>query len=398
MRFADRINNLGTETAFAVAARAAEHASTGAVVYPFHLGDLNFKTPATVVEGANKAIRDGKTGYCPNGGIPALRAALAEDANSRRGTRYTADNISVQPGGKPVIGKFLQVVMNPGDEVLCPSPGYPIYESQIEYFGGKVAPYGFITDNTGFRINFDDIEKSITPRTKVLIFNDIHNPTGAACTEAERQRMAELAIRHNLKVLLDEAYFEMRYDGTSKSLASYAGIEDRSVLLYTFSKKFAMTGWRLGAAIGPKPIIDVISRLNVNDESCTNHFVQYAGLAGLTGDQTEPKQIVQGLRERRDLAVSMLNATKGVTCFSPEASFYLYPDVTELMLAKGFGNDYAAFAEDVLVKTGVSFCTRVHFGKPFPSEQRRYIRLAFSGIGCETIKTGLSELQRYAQS
>ena len=398
MRFADRINNLGTETAFAVAARAAEYASTGAVVYPFHLGDLNFKTPATVVEGANKAIRDGKTGYCPNGGIPALRAALAEDANSRRGTNYTADNISVQPGGKPVIGKFLQVVMNPGDEVLCPSPGYPIYESQIEYLGGKVAPYGFITDSTGFRINFDDIEKSITPRTKVLIFNDIHNPTGAACTEAERQRMAELAIRHNLKVLLDEAYFEMRYDGTSKSLASYAGMEDRSVLLYTFSKKFAMTGWRLGAAIGPKPIIDVISRLNVNDESCTNHFVQYAGLAGLTGDQTEPKQIVQGLRERRDLAVSMLNATKGVTCFSPEASFYLYPDVTELMFAKGFGNDYAAFAEDVLVRTGVSFCTRVHFGKPFPSEPRRYIRLAFSGIGCETIKTGLSELQRYAQS
>lgn len=396
MRIADRTRALGTETAFAVAARAASHAATGAAVYPFHLGDLNFRTPGGIVEAAEKAIRDGKTGYCPNGGILPLREALANDVNSRRGTDYTANNVSVQPGGKPVIGKFLQILMNPGDEVLCPSPGYPIYESQIEYLGGVVRPYGFIPGKNGFVIDFEGIEKSITPRTKLLIINDYQNPTGASCTEKERQKLAELAQCHDLAVLLDEAYFEIHYSGTGKSIVSYGDMPQRSVLLYTFSKKFAMTGWRLGAAVGPKQIIDLITKLNVNDESCTNHFVQYAGLAALTGDQSGPKIIIDALRERRDAAVALLNATPGVTCYTPEASFYLYPDVTDLMLAKGFGDDYAAFAEDVLVNTGVSFCTRLHFGTPILGEERRYIRLAYSGIDIAAIKEGLGALKTYA--
>jgi aspartate/methionine/tyrosine aminotransferase len=397
MNIAQRMSRLGTETAFAVAADAARHAATGATVFPFHLGDLNLKTPDNVMEAACRAMYDGKTGYCPNGGVFALREALADDVNSRRGTAYTAGNVSIQPGGKPVIGKFLQVLMNPGDEVLCPSPGYPIYESQIEYFGGTVVPYGFQTDGKGFRINFEDLEKAVTPRTKLLIVNDFQNPTGATCTEAERQRIAELAIRHDMKVLLDEAYFEIRYAGTSSSIVSLPGMEERSVLLYTFSKKFAMTGWRLGAAVGPGPIIDCITQLNVNDESCTNHFVQYAGLAGLTGDQSGPRRIVETLRERRDVAVALVNEIPGVTCFTPEASFYLYPDVTDLMEARGFGGDYAAFSGDVLARTGVSFCTRLHFGKPLPSEQRRHIRLAYSGIDTETIRAGLAAFKGYAQ-
>jgi aspartate/methionine/tyrosine aminotransferase len=391
------MGRLGTETAFAVAERAARHAATGAAVYPFHLGDLNFPTPENIMEAAWKAMRDGKTGYCSNGGIPALREALAQDVNSRRGTLYTADNVSVQPGGKPVIGKFLQAVMNPGDEVLCPAPGYPIYESQIEYLGGTVLPYGLLADDTGFRINFEEMEKAVTPRTKVLIVNDFQNPTGAACTEQERQRIAELAIRHDLKVLLDEAYFEIRYAGVSRSLVSFPGMEERSVLLYTFSKKFAMTGWRLGAAVGPKAVIDGITKLNVNDESCTAHFIQYAGLAGLTGDQAAPRRIVEALRERRDAAVAILNETPGVSCCTPEATFYLYPDVTELMEARGFGGDYAAFAEDVLVNTGVSLCTRLHFGRPLPSERRRYVRLAYSGINADAVRKGLLALKLYAQ-
>ncbi|MDR2745286.1 MAG: aminotransferase class I/II-fold pyridoxal phosphate-dependent enzyme, partial [Desulfovibrio sp.] len=316
----------------------------------------------------------------------------------RRGTRYTADNVSIQPGGKPVIGKFLQAVMNPGDEVLCPSPGYPIYESQIEYLGGTVVPYELQADGTGFRIDCEEMEKAVTPRTKVLIVNDFQNPTGAACTETERQRIAELAIRRDLKVLLDEAYFEIRYAGVSGSIVSFPGMEDRSVLLYTFSKKFAMTGWRLGAAVGPKAVIECITRLNANDESCTAHFVQYAGLAGLTGDQSAPRRMVDALRERRDAAVAILNDIPGVSCRAPEATFYLYPDVTDLMEARGFGADYAAFAEDVLVKTGVSLCTRLHFGRPLPSERRRYVRLAYSGIDTEAIGKGLLRLKAYAQS
>jgi len=396
MRIADRTRALGTETAFAVAARAAAHAATGAAVYPFHLGDLNFKTPENIVEAANKAIRDGKTGYCPNGGILPLRETLANDVNSRRTTEYTAENVSIQPGGKPVIGKFLQVLMNPGDEVLCPTPGYPIYESQIEYLGGIVRPYGFIPGKNGFVIDLEGLEKAISPKTKAIIINDYQNPTGASCTEEERKKLAELAQRHDLAVLLDEAYFEIHYSGTGKSIVDYGDMAKRSVLLYTFSKKFAMTGWRLGAALGPKPVIDLITKLNVNDESCTNHFVQYAGLAGLTGDHSGPAAIVDALRERRDAAVALLNATPGVSCYTPEASFYLFPDVTDLMRAKGFGDDYAAFAEDVLAKTGVSFCTRLHFGAPLPGEERRYIRLAYSGIDVAAIKEGLGALKTYA--
>ncbi|MDL2307041.1 aminotransferase class I/II-fold pyridoxal phosphate-dependent enzyme [Desulfovibrio sp. OttesenSCG-928-C06] len=398
MRFSDRVERLGTETAFAVAARAAAHAATGARVYPFHLGDLNFKTPGNIVRAADKAIAEGKTGYCPNGGIAPLREALAADVNSRRGTSYKAENVSIQPGGKPVIGKFLAALMNPGDEVLCPTPGFPIYESQINFQGGKVVPYGFVSGSDAFRINLEALEKSITPATRLMIVNDFQNPTGAACSPEERKRLAELAVKHDLMVLLDEAYFELHYDGNAGSIVSEPGMAERSVLLYTFSKKYAMTGWRLGAAIGPKEIIDVITRMNVNEESCTAHFVQFAGVEALTGDHTEQRAMVEELRRRRDAALEILNSTPGISCFTPTASFYLYPDVTGLMEAKGFGGDYDAFAEDVLVKTGLSFCTRMHFGTPLPGETRRHIRLAFSGIGIDDIREGLGKLKEYAAS
>ncbi len=396
MHFADSINRLGTETAFAVAARAAAHAASGGRVYPFHLGDLNMKTPQNVQDAADKAMREGKTGYCPPAGIEPLRDALAQDTNAKRGTKYAMENVSVQPGGKPVISKFLMTLMNPGDEVLCPNPGFPIYESQIEFLGGKVLPYPVIPAEDYFTFDLDALEKLITPRTKLLIVNDYHNPTGAELSSAERERMVEIANRHNLMVLLDEAYFETHYDDKANSLVSLPGMMDRSVLLYTFSKKFAMTGWRLGAAVGPKAVIDVFNKINVNYESCTCQFVQWAGVEGLTGDQSGPKKIVAALRERRDVAVDILNSIPGVTCIKPNASFYLYPDVTDLMASKGFGDDYDAFAEDVLRNTGVSFCTRLHFGRPLPGETRRYIRLAFSGINTEDIREGLGKLKNYA--
>ncbi|CAK7031338.1 MAG: Aspartate aminotransferase [Desulfovibrio sp.] len=396
MHTAARISNLGTETAFAVAAKAAAHAATGQTVYPFHLGDLNIGTPENVVEAANKAIRDGKTNYCPPAGIPPLRDALANDTNVKRGTSYSAENVSIQPGGKPVIGKFLMALMNEGDEVLCPNPGFPIYESQIEFLGGVVKPYAVIPAGDYFTFDFDALEKAITPKTKLLIVNDYHNPTGAECSAAERERLAAIAVRHNLTVLLDEAYFETHYDRKANSIVSLPGMVERSVLLYTFSKKFAMTGWRLGAAIGPREIIDVFNKMNVNMESCTCQFVQWAGLEGLTGDQSGPEMIVSTLRERRDVAVDILNAIPGVTCIRPNASFYLYPDVTDLMARKGFGNDYDGFAEAVLKNTGVSFCTRLHFGRPLPGEDRRYIRLAFSGISADAIREGLTKFKEYA--
>jgi len=397
MRIAERVARLGTETAFAVSAEATAFAAQGNKVYPFHLGDMNITTPPNIIEAAVKSMKDGKTGYCPNAGIPQLRDILAADISASHGVTYSMDNVSIQPGGKPAISKFFLALMNPGDEVLYPNPGYPIYESQIEFLEGKAVPYGYTEGEENFELDMEAIEGQITPRTKLLVLNDLQNPTGAECSPAELEKLAELALKHDLYVLCDEAYFDIRYEGTSASLASLPGMADRCVILYTFSKKFAMTGWRLGAAIGPKEIIDVITKLNVNQESCSNHFIQYAAIEGLTGDQSGPQQILQTLKERRDAAVDILNSIDGVRCFRPNATFYLYPNITEAMQKKSLTN-YDALRTTLLHETGVSVCTRLHFGRALEGEENFYIRLAYSGINTPDIKEGLGRLKEFIET
>ena len=298
MQLAERLKNLGTETAFAVSEAAAAWKAQGNKIYPFHLGDINIPTPANIVVAQNQAIAEGKTGYAPAAGIPPLRDALAAVVGEQRGMRLAAENVAVQPGGKPVVTKFIQAVMEPGDEVLYPNPGYPIYESQIEYFRGVGRPYRFLETPQGFQMDMDYLEALITPKTRILFYNNCQNPLGTESSDAEMARVAELAIKHNLWVLSDEAYFEVRYSGQTQSIASLPGMAERTVILYTFSKKYAMTGWRLGAAIGPEPVIQAIARLNTNDESCTTHFVQWAGVAALLGDQSVPRANVEILRDR----------------------------------------------------------------------------------------------------
>jgi len=396
MKFADRIQRLGTETAFAVSSEAAAWAAQGHTVYPFHLGDMNIPTPANVVDAAVRANKDGKTGYCPNAGIPKLREILAADVGASRGMHYSMENVAVQPGGKPTIGKFLLALMNPGDEVLYPSPGYPIYESQIEFLGGVPKPYRYLEGDRTFTIDLEMLQRQITPRTRILVLNDLQNPTGAECSAAEREALAEVVLKHDLYVLCDEAYFDIRYEGQSISFASLPGMAERCVILYTFSKKFAMTGWRLGAAIGPKPIIDVIAKLNVNDESCSNHFIQYGAIEGLTGDPSGPREILRILKERRDLAVELLNGVRGVRCLRPNATFYLYPNITAAMQRKGF-TEYESFRRALLQATGVSVCARIHFGRPLPGETDFYIRLAYSGIDASQIHAGLAEFKKFVE-
>ena len=395
---AERVDDLGTETAFAAAAEAAAAAATGQKVYPFHLGDLNIPTPANITEAALRAIRDGKTGYCPNGGIAPLREAIAADVGAARGLAYGPDNVSVQPGGKPVIGKFLLTLMDPGDEVLYPDPGFPIYSSLIEFFGGVATPYAYEERGDGFGFDLDALAAAIGPRTRLLILNDLHNPTGGECSPAELERVAELARRHDLWVLSDEAYFDVRYSGgRSRSIAALPGMQERTVILYTFSKKYAMTGWRLGAAIGPAWFIDVCTTLNTNIESCTNHFVRAAGVEALTGEQSGARAIIDTLRERRDVAVRCLNAIDGVRCHVPDVTFYLYPDVAEAMARKGF-DDYESFRRAVLAATGVSMCSRTHFGHELPGERGRYLRFAYSGIAVDQIEEGLDKLRVFLES
>jgi len=397
MKIATRINRLGTETAFAVSAQARKWAAKGNKVYPFHLGDINLSTPLNIVEAANKYIVDGKNGYCPAEGILPLREVLADDVGLKRGVHFGPENVSVQPGGKPTIGKFIQAVMNPGDEVLYPNPGYPIYESQIEYHGGIAVSYRYDETDTGFAIDIEKLKTSVTDKTTALIYNNYNNPISAESSREEMEALAQIAIEYDLWVLSDDAYYEMLYDTKPQSIVNIPGMQERSVILYTFSKKFAMTGWRIGASIGPETVIKVINQLNVNDESCTNHFHQWAMVEAVTGDQSGAEAILGELRKRRDAALTGLNAIDCLNVAKPECTFYLFPNVTNIMKHKGFSK-IGELQEGALHNSGVSFCTREHFGRPQDGETEFYIRFAYSGITVEDITEGMVKLKEYFEA
>ncbi|MEE9190109.1 MAG: aminotransferase class I/II-fold pyridoxal phosphate-dependent enzyme, partial [Candidatus Neomarinimicrobiota bacterium] len=256
---------------------------------------------------------------------------------------------------------------------------------------------GYVETEDGFAINLESLEKSISSRTKALIYNNYQNPISAASTPEEMERIARLALKHDLWVLSDEAYFEINYLHDSRSIVSLPGMRERTVILYTFSKKFAMTGWRLGAAIGPEKLIQVISKLNINAESCSNHFIQYAGIEGILGDQSGPKQILKELEKRRDVAVNGLNSINGINLATPKSTFYLFPNVSEIGRRKGF-NNVTKLQEETLHNTGVSFCTRNHFGRPLQGEKDFFIRLAYSGINIDKIEEAMAKLKDYFES
>ena len=393
-----KLDKLGTETAFSVSAEANAWKNKGNKVYPFHLGDLNFKTPRGIREKTNYYMNKNKNGYCPSEGVPELRLALARDVGEKRGVNYNIDNVIIQPGGKPTIWKFLATVMNKNDEVLYPNPGYPIYESQIAYQGGKPIPYSYIETKNGFDIDIDKLERSISDKTTVLIINNYHNPLSASSSDHELELLADLAIKHNLWVLSDDAYFEIRYSSDlAKSIVSIPGMQERTVILYTFSKKYAMTGWRLGASIGPENVIKEMARFNINDESCTNHFIQFALSSVLEGKCADADKILKTLKSRRDICIEKLNLINGLEVPRPESTFYLFPNVTKLMENKGY-DSLENFRKDVLLHTGVSFCTREHFGTPLEKEEQKYIRLAYSGISRSDISIGLDNLKKWVES
>ena len=397
MAIAKRMDLLGSETAFAVSAEAAKLASTGMKIYPFHLGDINLPTPSSIVSAANEAIKSGKTGYCPAPGIPELRKALGKDVGGARGLSYGIENVSIQPGGKPSIGKYIAAMMEKEDVVLYPNPGYPIYESQIEFYNGIAYPYGYVNTPEGLRLDFNAIKEGIKKGAKHIFYNNYNNPTGASSPVEEMERLAKLVVENDMFLISDDAYFDTLYDGTPKSIASLPGMYERTLTMYTFSKKFAMTGWRLGGAIGPEEIIEQITRLNVNMESCTTHFVQYAGVAGLNAPKSETQEIIDRLQGRRDILVKILNGIEGVEAHMPEAGFYVFPKITNLLQKLGF-NDGEEFRKVVLKETGVSFCGRHHFGRPLESETDSYIRLAFSGIGKDDLQEGMNLFRNWVDS
>ena len=394
-QFSNRLLQLGTETAFSVSEDANKYIENGRRVFPFHLGDINIATPKNIIEAAINAMNNGKTGYVPSAGIMELRDVIADFAGKERGMNLNANNIVVQPGGKPVISKFIQTLMNSRDAVLYPNPGYPIYESQIEFNGGKAIPYGYITTSNGFMIDREKVEFLINShRPRILIYNNQQNPMGYESDFKEMEWIAELAEKHNLWVLSDEAYFNIRYSGKSHSIAALPGMKERTIILYTFSKTYAMTGWRLGAAMGPEQVMNIFAQLSVNDESCTNHFIQYAGIEALTGTQVYVNNILLELKKRRDILFGLLSEIDGLTLLKPDSTFYLFPDITELYYAMNC-KSYEEFRSRILVETGVSFCTREHFGSVINDNERKYIRFAYSGIDINDIKEGISRMKNY---
>ena len=347
MRLAARMDRIGTETAFEAAARARALEATGRSVIHLEIGEPDFDTPANIREAAKRALDRGATHYSPTVGIPELRAAIAADATARKCFNVSPDRVVVVPGGKPVMFFAMLALIEGGDEVIYPDPGFPIYESMVDYVGGTAVACPIRQEN-GFRLDPKELASLVTRRTRLVIINSPANPTGGVSTRQDLEQIAAIAREHDLTVLADEIYGRILYEGEHISIASLPGMAERTIVLDGFSKTYAMTGWRLGYAIVPEKLVTPFSRLIVNSVSCTNAATQWAGVEALTGPQDSVAAMVEEFRVRRDLIVDGLNSIPGVTCLRPEGAFYAFPDIS------GTGLSGAELADRLLHEGGVS--------------------------------------------
>jgi aspartate aminotransferase len=356
MNLAERMARIGTETAFEAAARARALEATGRSVIHLEIGEPDFDTPANIREAAKRALDRGATHYTPTPGIPELRKAIAEDSTARRGFTSKPENVIVVPGGKPIMFYAILALVNEGDEVIYPDPGFPIYESMARYVGGRAVPCPIRQENN-FRLDPDELASLVTPRTKLLIINSPANPTGGVFTRDDIERIAKIAIENDLVVLADEIYGRTLYEGEHVSIASLPGMVERTIILDGFSKTYAMTGWRLGYGIVPDFLVTPFSRLIVNSVSCTNAATQWAGVEALTGPQDEAIAMVAEFHARRDIIVDGLNAIPGIKCLRPSGAFYVFPDIS------GTGLTGSELADKLLYEGGVSALSGTAFGQ-----------------------------------
>ena len=367
IRIARRLSSIGTETAFEAAARARALEATGRSVIHLEIGEPDFDTPVNIRDAAKRGLDEGYTHYGAVLGLPALREAIAADATARKGFDASADRVVVTPGAKPIMFYAIEALIDPGDEVIFPDPGFPIYESMTQYTGGVPVRLP-IRQRNDFRIDLDELAGLITPRTKLLVINSPANPTGGVFTRADIERIAELALEHDLVVLADEIYGRIVYEGEHVSLASLPGLVERTIVLDGFSKTYAMTGWRLGYAILPEPLVKPFSLLIVNSVSCTSMFSQVAAVEALTGPQDAVDAMVEEFRARRSLIVEGLNAIPGIDCREPAGAFYVFPDVS------GTGLDGAALADRLLAEAGVCVLAGTAFGEV----GRDHVRISYA--------------------
>lgn len=356
MRLAARMDRIGTETAFEAAARARALEATGRSVIHLEIGEPDFDTPANICEAAKRAIDEGATHYTPTVGIPQLRQAIAADATARKGFAVSPESVVVMPGAKPVMFYAILALIEEGDEVIYPDPGFPIYESMVNYAGGTAVACPIHQEN-GFRLDPAELASLVKPRTRLIIINSPANPTGGVSTRDDLTAITAVAREHDLVVLADEIYGRILYGGEFVSIASLPGMAERTIVLDGFSKTYAMTGWRLGYAIVPEPLVTPFSRLIVNSASCTNAATQWAGVEALTGPQDSVDAMVAEFKARRDLIVDGLNSVPGISCLRPEGAFYAFPDIS------GTGLTGAELAERLLYEGGVSALAGTAFGR-----------------------------------
>jgi len=381
--FADRMKTLGTETAFEVLAKAKALEKQGKDVVHLEIGEPDFDTPKNIKDAATKALIAGYTHYTPSAGIPELRQAIADYISKTRKLEVKPEEVVVTPGGKPIMFFSILALVNPGDEVLYPNPGFPIYESMINFVGGKAVPIPLKEENE-FGLDPEYVKKHVTKKTKMIILNSPENPTGGVVTKEQLKVIADcLEDRDDVFVLSDEIYSRIIYEGKHESITQFSGMKDKTILLDGFSKTYAMTGWRLGYGVMRKDLAEKVAQLMTNSNSCTATFTQLAGVEALTGSQKEPERMVEEFKRRREVIVKGLNDIKGMTCKKPHGAFYVFPNI------RGTGMDSRKLGDHLLYNAGVAVLPGTSFGK----FGEGYLRISFAN-SVENIKKALDRIEK----
>jgi aspartate/methionine/tyrosine aminotransferase len=377
------METLETETAFEVLAKAKALEKQGKNIVHLEIGEPDFDTPQNIKDAAVKALKDGYTHYGPSAGLPEFRETIAQYISKTRGIEAKADEVVVTPGAKPIMFFSMLALVNPGEEVLYPNPGFPVYESLANFVQGKPVPIPLKEEND-FRLDPEYVKEKITKKTKMIILNYPENPTGGILTRDDLKVIADcIADRDDVFVLADEIYSRIVYEGKHDSIASLPGMKDKTILLDGFSKTYAMTGWRLGYGVMRKDIAQKIAQLMTNSNSCTASFTQIAGIEALKGSQGDVEKMVAEFKRRREVIVEGLNKIKGFTCKKPKGAFYAFPNIT------GTGMDSRKLGDHLLQNAGVAVLPGTSFGK----FGEGYLRLSFAN-SVENIKKALDRIAK----
>jgi aspartate aminotransferase len=382
MKLADRMSRLGTETAFEVLARAKQLEKKGKDIIHLEIGEPDFDTPDNIKEAAIKALKDGYTHYGPSAGLPEVREVIAQHVSKTRKINAKPEQVVVTPGAKPIMFFSILALANEGEEVIYPNPGFPIYESVINFVGAKPVPIKLREEND-FRLDTDELKKLITDKTKMIVINSPQNPTGGVLTKDDLKTIADIALSKDIMVLADEIYSHTLYEGEHHSISSFPGMQEKTIILDGMSKTYAMTGWRLGYGVMREDLAVLIAKLQTNSNSCTASFTQRAGIECLTGPQDEAEKMVAEFKKRRDVIVRGLNSIPRISCKTPQGAFYVFPNI------KQTGWNSKKLADHLLEEAGVAVLSGTSFGE----YGEGYIRISYAN-SVENIKKGLERIEK----